>query len=144
MADRVMGRDVEVLIINGREPVIAVTDIKSAEVTLKLELKSEGYLGQKTNKSDEVYDGVDGKLSIHSGDALVFALLASILDRARRRAPGLKFNVKVTLNYPSGATPRIIIPDVHWGAIPINAAGKNDYVSMDLPFAAEDAKIISQ
>ena len=52
-------------------------------------------------------------------------------------------NIKASLNFASGATPRVIIPDVHFGEVPISFGSRQDYGSFSLTFEADTVKVIS-
>lgn len=139
---RVKGVDTELLVIAGRDPQLINDAIKSLEISIDMEIKEEMYLGEKSNRTDEVYNGVSGKIEFHSASGDTFTLIKAITDRAKRRVAGIKFNLKTTLNYPNGDTPRIIVPDLHWGAIPMSFSNKNDYVGFSLTWKADDFRIL--
>lgn len=143
---RIRGEQVEVLIISARTPESGVTDVRSLEFTFKMEIKEEGYLGETTMRHDEIFNGISGKIDIHFEDEGVFTMIQKILDKAQRRnieAAQVKFNVKATLNFPNGDTPRVIFPDVHWGEIPVNFGSRADYGMISLPFACDNCKVIT-
>lgn len=144
MEQRVKGVDTEILIVSGDPPEPQIVDaaIKSFELTIKLETKEEMYLGEKSNRHDDIFNGVSGSIDFHSASGGTFTLIKAIIERASRRSPSTKFNLKATLNYPNGDTPRVLIPDVHWGDIPISASSKNDYVGFKLSFVADDLQVL--
>lgn len=143
MADqRIKGQEIEILLIVGGVVQDTITDIRSFEVAAKLAMTEEGYLGEKTNRYDEVFNGMRGRIELHFENKDVFDLLTSIVDRAKRRTPGTKINVKATLNFPNGDRPRFLISDVSFGEIPFNFAGRSEYGTMGLEFQAEDFDVI--
>jgi hypothetical protein len=66
-----------------------------------------------------------------------------IVDKARRRTPGTKINVKATLNFPNGERPRVVIPDVEFGELPLNFGSRSDYGAVTLDFEASEAQVIT-
>lgn len=139
---RIKGQEVEVLLLVDGKVQDTITDVRSFEVAAKLEIKEEGYLGEKTNRYDEIFNGVRGRVEFHFENADVFKLLKSIIDRAKRRTPGTQINVKATLNFPNGERPRVVISNVFFGEIPINFAGRGDYGTLGLEFQAEDLAVL--
>ena len=67
-----------------------ITDVKSFDMTWLLEIIKQGYLRETTERRDEVYHGVKGKLSFNFENQQILALARSIIDRARTRVPGFK------------------------------------------------------
>lgn len=143
MADqRIRGQETEVLLILDGTVLDTITDIRSIEFAFKLEMKEEGYLGELTNRYDEIFNGMRGRIEFHFENDDIFTLITAVLERAKRRTPGTLVNIKTTLNFPNGDRPRVIIPDVKFGEIPINFASRSDYGTMGLDFQGEDAQIL--
>jgi len=135
---RIKGQEVEVMLIVDGEVADTVTDVRSFEVAAKLELKEEGYLGEKTNRYDEIFNGVRGRMELHFENQDVFDVMQSIIDRAKRREPGTKINIKSTLNFPNGDRPRILIQDAFFGEMPFNFGSRGDYGTVGVEFSASD------
>jgi hypothetical protein len=142
MDQRLLGQDVEVLIVNNGTPLTNITAVRSLEATFKFEKKEEGYLGETTDRYDEVYKGIDGKLDFHLENADSLALVGAIRDRARNRRSGIKINVKATFNFPNGSTPRLVFRDIHFGDIPLSFGSRADYGMMSVPWSCDDAKVV--
>jgi hypothetical protein len=70
-------------------------------------------------------------------------LIKSILDKAQRRTPGTRINIKTTLNFPSGEVARFVLRDVEFGEIPLNFGSRSDYGSIKLEFATGSAQILN-
>lgn len=138
MSTRLKGQAVEVLISSGNKPLTNLTNIKDFEVTVQQEILSEGYLGQTTEQKDSIFNGIAGNLTIHIDNQDVFKFVSEIVDKARSRTPGLKVNIKATLNFPNGQRPRIMINDVEFGDIPLNFGSRKDYGSVKLTFEASN------
>lgn len=135
---RIKGQEVEVLLVVDGKIQSQMTDVRSFEVAPKTEIKEEGYLGEKTNRYDEIYNGVRGRMELHFENQSVFDFWFAIIDRAKRRTPGVKVNIKSTLRFPNGQKPRVILQDVFFGEMPMNFAGRGDYGTLGLDFACSD------
>jgi len=140
MSQRIKGQEVEVILVADGVIQDTITDVRSFEVAAKLEKKEEGYLGEKTNRYDEIYNGVRGRMELHFENQDILDLAFAIIDRAKRRTPGTKINVKATLNFPNGETPRVFLPDVFFGELPMNFAGRADYGAVTLDFEGSDVQ----
>lgn len=143
MPQRIKGQEVEAIIIVDGAPQRTITAIRSIEVAFQLEMLSEGYLGETTNRRDALFRGVRGRMEMHMENADVFTLIQKIIERARNRQAGTRINVKATLRYPNGDRPRVVIPDVEFGEIPMNFASRSDYGTVSLDFEAQEAQVVS-
>lgn len=143
MADqRIKGQEAEILLVIDGETQNTITDVRSFEVAVKLELKEEGYIGEKTNRYDEIFNGMRGRMELHFENEDIFGLFQSIVDRAKRRTPGTQVNVKVTLNFPNGDRPRVLLSNVFFGEIPMAFGSRGDYGTVSLEFACEDFSVL--
>lgn len=140
---RIKGQEVEVLIIADGEVQETVTDVRSFEVAAKIETKEESYLGEKTNRYDEIFNGCRGRMDLHFENPDIFALMFKIIDRAKRREPGNQINIKATLNFPNGDKSLVLIQDAFFGEIPFNFGSRSDYGSTTLDFQASDIKVLA-
>lgn len=140
MAQRIKGQETEVMLVVDGSPQATITTIKSFEMTWQLEKSSEGFLGETTDRKDSVFKGISGSLDMQLENADAFGLVVKIVDKARRRTPGTKINIKTTLNFPNGDRPRIMIPNVEFGDIPLNLGGRTEFVTMKLDFEASEAQ----
>ncbi len=139
---RIKGQEVEILIVSNGVVEENITAIRSFEVAAKLETKEEGYLGETTQRYDEIFNGLRGRMEVHNVTRAVFDLMLKVVDRAKRRTPGFQINIKATFNFPDGDRPRVFIEDAFFGEIPFNAAGRADYVTASLDFQSSDISII--
>lgn len=141
--ERIKGQEFEVLIIAGGVPQDNMIDIKDFEMEVQLEVLREGYLGETTDRRDSVYRGCTGRVSAHFENGSVLSFMRDVVDKARRREPGTKFNLKGTLLFPSGERPIVLFPDVSFGAIPLNFGGREQYGTITLPWECSDFKVLS-
>lgn len=142
MGQRIKGQEVEVLILADGAPRASLFAIRSFEITLQHEIMSEGYLGETTNRRDAIFNGISGRMEAHVDSKEFLDFFFEVVNKARRRTPGTKINIKASLNFPNGDRPRILIPDVEFGALPLNFGSRSDYGSVSLDFEAATASVI--
>lgn len=142
MAQRIKGQEVEVVILQDGLPQDNLTFARSIELTFKTDMLQEGYLGETTDRYDTIFKGVSGRLEFHFDSATPVAIVNSIVDKARRRVPGTRFNIKAVLNFPSGRRARVVVRDVEFGELPIKFGGRADYGTFNLDFGASEAQVL--
>jgi hypothetical protein len=138
VSQRITGQEVQVLTVVDGQPQDTFTDIRSFEITAQLDILKEGYIGETTDRRDEIFRGVSGRMVLHIEDQSFLDFFASVVNRARRREPGTKINIKATLNFPSGQRPRVLLSDVKFGALPLNFGSRGDYGEINLEFETEN------
>lgn len=143
MAQRIKGQEVEVLLVVNGEPQGALFDIKSFELAFQQEILTEGYIGETTDRRDSIFKGVSGRFEAHVENESFLQFFTALIDKARRRVPGTQINIKVTLNFPNGDRPRILIPDAEFGELPLNFGGRSDYGAVSITFEAAEASILN-
>jgi hypothetical protein len=142
MSQRLKGQEVSLTLIENGQALTTIADFRSCEITPKLEKKEEGYLGEKTDRYDEIFNGVDGRAELNYENEDVFALMSSVIDRATRRTPGTVVNIKMTLNFPNGDRPRILLSNVFFGAMPFAFGSRSDYGTFNLDFSCSNIQVI--
>lgn len=143
MGQRIKGQEVEVTLILDGQPQDSINAVKSASIEFKMDLKEEGFLGETTNRYDDVFNGVKGDITLQYDTPAVFNVISSIINRARRRTPGVKINIKMVLSFPSGQRARVVLRDVSFGAIPLDFGARTDYGSIKLDYACSDGQVIA-
>ena len=140
-AQRIKGQEVSILITNAGELEDTLTDIQNFNMELELETKAMGYLGEKTNRQDSIFNGVkfDFEIHVHSED--VWSFLQSLHDKAQRITPDVVFNITGVFTYPNGDQPEILLNDVSFGAVPVNIGSRGDYVKFKMQGTCEDVEI---
>jgi len=81
-------------------------------------------------------------MELHIENPDILTLAQQIVDRARRREPGSRINIKATLAFPSGIRKIVSIDNCFFGEIPINAGSRQDYVTTTLTFEAESLRFL--
>ena len=142
MAQRLKGQEtVLTVLVNGTEQV-SLHDVKNFSITPNFDKLEEGYLGETTNRFDEIFKGCGVELEVHTEDEGVFAFLEAVKDRAQRRTPGTVINIMATLQYPNGQRPRIVLRDVFFADLPFNIGSRSDYASFKISGSCSDFKRI--
>lgn len=140
-AQRLKGQEVSILITNAGELEDTLTDIQNFNMELELETKAMGYLGEKTNRQDSIFNGVKFDFEIHVHTEDVWSFLQSLHDKAQRITPDVVFNITGVFTYPNGDQPEILLNDVSFGAVPVNIGSRGDYVKFKMQGTCEDVEI---
>lgn len=143
MGVRVKGQETTITITGADGTEDSLEDVKSAEFTFERDILSEGYLGQTTQQKDAVFNGVTGKLEVHLSKASVMDFVFRLNEQTRRRLAGEQWEVATSIDFPDGQRRRVIIPDAQFGSIPFNMSGREEFVTLALDFAADDADILA-
>jgi hypothetical protein len=114
------------------------TDINSFEMTNVTEVKEEGYLGEKSDRYDEIYKGYSGSFKMHNSTGAILDFLEVIKDRAQRRTPGVVINIKATLAFPNGDRTRVILSDAFFDASGVNFGSRDAYGETTVAFKGTD------
>lgn len=107
---------------------------------VKLEIKEDGFLGEPTNRVDQILNGYGGDLEVQVNSPSYLTFVASVEAKGKREAFPI-FNVVQTQLYANGQTAVITYPDVSWGAIPTSVGGRPEYAKVKLPFACSDRTV---
>lgn len=142
MAQRIKGQEVELIFVEDNTPLTGVADVRSFEMEAQLEILSEGYLGETTDRKDSVYKGFSGRTELHFENRDVIDLARRLIDKARRRTGGTRINMKVTLVFPEGERVRVLLKNLEFGAIPLGFGSRADYGTITLAFEGEDFNVI--
>ena len=128
MAQRIKGQDTVVQIVVNGVLQAELTDIQSFHVALNLELLQQGYLGETTDRYDEIFKGAhfDFEMHHHSSDYAVFN--QQLIARARRQAPNTVINVSSQLNFPNGQVVNVLFSDSYFGTPDQTTPSRADYV----------------
>lgn len=135
---RIKGQEVQILIVRAGQLEDTLVDIQSFNLSVDTALLSVGYLGEKTNRKDYIFNGIKGDLQLHLHKSAWFDFVASVIAKAKRETPDVEFNITGVMFFPNGEIKTMLIPDVAWGEIPHNVNSRGDYVSVRLQFEASD------
>jgi hypothetical protein len=142
---RLRGQEVTLRLVRGRDVEATVTAFKDFTVQFDLATMEEGYLGELTMRKDDIYNGVSGSFTVDAESQDLFVLMDFIKRRAQRKIPVNQSTINVTarFTFPNGETPKLLIRDLKFDAIPIAVPGRNAYVNGSFSYKAEDARFIT-
>jgi hypothetical protein len=141
MSQRVKGQEVIVQIVADGILEDEITAISDFSDSTDLEIIAKGYLGEKTNRQDEILNGYSGSVSFDQQTQAFYNLKAKIEARAKREQPDLQFNISKTLFFPNGQTPSVTFNDVKFGKIDEKVGGRNQYASVTIPWATDSVTV---
>lgn len=139
---RIKGQEIECMILAGTEVVETFTDVSDMDLEFDIQLLEEGFLGRLANEYDEIFNGMKGSASFQVRRKAVFNFVLKVKDKAQRRTPGETFAFKATLRFPSGEVARVLLPDIHFGPIPLKVGGRAAFANMNIQFACSSCRII--
>ena len=142
IAQRIKGQEVHIEVLVDGTSQSTFSDIRNFSVTPKLEKKEEEYLGETSKRYDEIFNGVDFDFEVNFHDSGVLKFFQSIYDRATRRTPGTKVNIKATLQFPGGGTPKVVMTDCFFSDMPINFGSRSDYGTFKVSGSCTEWKTI--
>lgn len=145
MAQRIKGQEVRVTVTSpiGTEESIGAGGVSSFELEFKTEILSEGYLGETTERKDDIFRGVSGRMEIHLERQAYLRFIQRVTDRSQRRtAADARFNVLVSLQFPNGERPRVLLDDVFFGPLPVNVGARDEYVSATVEFECAQGRFL--
>lgn len=139
---RIKGQEVEIDVIQDGVVLETLNDIRSFEIAALNEILTEGYLGEKTDRRDEIFRGARGSTEVHFETREVFDLVKAVIDRSTKRDPGAIINIRATLNFDDGNNRQILLRNVFFGEFPIAFASRSDYGTLRLDFEGSDIEFI--
>jgi len=142
MAQRIKGQECQVVVTAGGELRDEMDAILNFNFTQKSEIKSQGYLGEKSERKDDVFMGVASDMELHISKQDIFRFAKLVKQRQTRELPDLVFNISMVMQFSNGDTPTVTIPDLKFGEIPFNIGGRTEYVKVKLTAETEDFDVI--
>lgn len=139
---RIKGQEVNVLVTRDAELETELTDIRSLEAAFQLEVKTDAFLGELTNRKDMIYNGIKGTISMHLHSQLYQQFVDGIIAIAQRKTPDSFINISGIFNFPNGDVLSLIFPEVVFGEIPLKVSARGDFV--EATFAFEGSGYIPQ
>ncbi len=138
MAQRLKGQEVNITVMLDGVEQLSLRDVKNLTITPNFDRLTEGYLGETTDRYDELFKGVAVEFEVHTEDPGFVDFIAAVKNRATRRTPNTVINIFATLNFPSGQRVRIVLRDCFFADLPFNVGSRSDYGSVKLSGAASD------
>jgi hypothetical protein len=141
---RIKGQEVQVLIVNGGNLEDTLTDIQNFNVTVEQEVKSVGYLGEKTNRKDSIFNGIKFDMELHIHKSRWFGFVKDMIAKSKREKPDIKFNITGVFSFPNGETPTMLLPDCSLGEVPHSVQSRGDYVKVKLQGECDDWEVAGE
>lgn len=139
---RIKGQEVECTFLTNGQIMANSIAIQSNNLKIMMEILTEGFLGETTNRKDFVFNGIGGEVSLQFSGPEVFNMINGFIDVARRRvASGTQTNVKHVYKFSSGRRGLVVLPDVSPGEITIDTSGRVDYVKVSFPYEVGSGSI---
>ena len=82
---RVRGQEVSVQVVQNGKIVAELTDVKSFDVEFQMDVMKEGYLGEFTDRRDDMFKGISGKIEFHIENNAPFDFINAIVQRSQSR-----------------------------------------------------------
>lgn len=141
---RIKGQNVSIAVTgpNGEESVFEEA-ARSVQMTVQMEVLAEGYIGESSNRRDDIFNGITGQVEVHMQTAAFFRFMNRAKARAQRRTPAAeRFDFVGVFAYDNGERVRAVIEDVFFGEMPVNIPSRGEYVTVTLNFEAQDMRTI--
>jgi hypothetical protein len=139
---RLKGQEIQFRILQDTELLDAVTAFGAFNEKMELEMKQDGFIGETTDRYDDVFKGwkVDiSKMHIFSTDFA--ALQAAIESRARRITPGTIFNAVRTDTFADGSTLVITYQNLVFGEMPTDVGGRTEFVTVSFSMGCSERDV---
>lgn len=143
MPQRIKGQETRVTFTgpNGLEE--GLSDVQDLEVELQMEVLTEGYLGETTNRRDDIFNGATGRVNIHLETSEYFRFAERVKNRAQRRdAASGRFDILTSLSFPNGERVRVLFEDAFFGALPLRVGGRGEYVQATINWETSDGRFL--
>jgi hypothetical protein len=138
VAQRLKAQETALVITRGGVVENTLTDVKDLSITFQSEVNKMGYLGQKTDLTDDVFVCVDFDFEIHTYTQDWLKFLVAVNDRQKRNQPNLVINLAAVLFYPGGDEPQIFLPDAKFGPLAMSFPERKDYVGKKISGSSDD------
>jgi hypothetical protein len=135
---RLRGQEVQISIVEDGTLSDAFTAIATFNDTMKLEKKEDGFLGETSNRYDQIFNGYDGSFEMQLSNQKWMSFQSVLKAKARRENPNLQINIVRVDFYANGDTPSRTYVDCSFGAEPTAIATRADFVKVTVDFSCSD------
>jgi len=135
---RIKGQEIEIRVLSGANVIGTLQSIENFSSNYELELKQEGFIGEKADRFDSSFKGYKGSFGNQPNDANYHQFQDLIVQKATREQPALVFNIIRTEFFPNGSTAVTTFLDVEFGAIPTDVGTRADYTKQKFEWACSD------
>ena len=138
MGDRLEGQEVSIRVIDSGTMVASLDSITSFNDEMSSEIKQDGFLGEVSDRFDDIFNGWKGDFEAQFRRADVTNFQTRVQERQQRKAVTRVFNVVRTDLYPDGTSTVFTYVDVKWGAMSTSAGSRTDFVKLKTSFACSN------
>ncbi len=137
---RIRGQETQIRITQGGQLQRTLTAIENATFTVMMDILRKGYLGETTDRRDDIYKGCKFEFSFDPESKDPFVMVGTLRDRAQRRTAQAQSQINAVFiaNFPNGQRPRITIPDLKFQDPSLAFANRDSYVGFRFVCEAED------
>ncbi|RJO64870.1 MAG: hypothetical protein C4523_17710 [Myxococcales bacterium] len=127
--------------VNGQTKEV-FTCAKSIDTTFNVDTEQVGYLGQSTDRTEEVFNGANATIELDQNTPEYLKLISFFVGRARQRLPGVKVNVSAKYTFPTGETQTVILQDVKARNPQLTAKSRRERVGGKLEVHSDEPLIV--
>lgn len=141
MGDRLKGQEVSIRVVQNGTLIASLDSIASFNEEMKSEIKEDGFLGEGTNRFDDIHNGYGGdfEFQFRRPDWVTFQL--AVQARQTRRQPNLVFNVVRTDLHADGTSNVFTYKDAKWGPMSASIGSRADFVKGKAQFACSERAV---
>jgi hypothetical protein len=144
LGPRLKGQEISVRILQGNppEPIASLDSISTFNQETTLKLLEDGFLGEVTNRFDEILDGYGGDFEMHVTNSGWISWEQAVITKATRTDPTITFNVVRVDLFADGSSLIYVYTDVHWAAIPQKVGGRGEYLKVSSSFKCSTRPVL--
>jgi len=140
---RLKGQEVQVRLTQGGTLLRTLTAIESLTWTVMSDILRKAYLGETTERKDDIYKGTKVEFGFDAESKEPFVMVAALRDRMQRRTAqaNAQVNLVFIANLADGTRPRITIPDLKFQDPSMALQNRESYAGFRFQTEAEDFKL---
>ena len=142
MAERLKGQECIVRFIKQGQIVQELVDVKNVEVEYMMDILEDGFVGETTDRYDDVYKGMSGSMTIQIEDATVYNFIIDIINRARRKVPMFQVDLLGVFQFSNGTTSKRLLADLRFGPFRESNGGREHFITIDMTFKCSEFQTI--
>ena len=141
---RLKGQNTVISILKDGELQARIDSITSTEVTFEMEILTDDFLGDTSERYDTVYNGYSVSIEAQMSNAQIIDLSDSIVNRARNRTGGVsRIDVATTFFFDEGDVRTFSLIDLQFESIPFSSGGRKDFTTVKLSAKGSDYETLS-
>ena len=138
MAERIKLQETVLRFIRDGAVETELADIQSADFDFDMELLSEGFAGETTDRKDDIFNGCSGRMSLQLESKEAFDPILAVINRARRKIPLFTVELTGLMQFPNGETVMLLFTDIRFGKFGFSAGNRKDYWKLDIEWGSSE------